>query len=694
MPHHKPAPGQVIDLLPNHDHSQWSVSDPGRCRRDVLLARITGSPLACRALLGAQHSTEALRGQIGATATALGGLSRQLRALLDTLIWGAPARIVRRFLRGEPLSGRSRTDATFTRRGRRAHPHLDGRTGPLAFKAGIERLAMRAMITASAWAIGRLVAPHTTAWVAATLFGLVLVGLALRSHPATDHRRHHREHLIPLHYALRDIVRTTQVHPADWLHIPANYRSPEAELRIDLPAEFTGHPRAVEHLEATVRHKLGLPELRARWQLAGHKPYVRFTRPTRPPNTVTWADLQPLLAAAHAATPFIGLAAGRRPITVDLAGQSPHLLVSAGTGGGKSTLFRAILAQALLFGGRGIILDIKQFSHMWATDLPNCEYHISDVEIHEALLSLEVECLRRSAHARAHADHEGNTDHIDLGPRVFIMAEEMNATILRLQAYWRTIKPKGAPLTSPAVNAFNALLFMGRQVKMHVLAAAQRGSARALGGPDARENFDTRALTQYSQATWRMLAPEIWPPPPKTKHPGRWQIVHAGTHTETQVLHLTPAQARELALTGARHHQPHHPQQAPTSQPHPSQPQIRDYRDDLHQHVATPTTVATDVATPHPGAPPDPQPTPPSANTTGAPAPTHAPHQPHQQRLIGLREVLTETTLFPPTVTLTGLRKTRERDPTFPPTRGRRGKENLHDLTELAHFAHAKYHRQ
>lgn len=682
----RPEPGrQIIDLLPNSDHSQWSVPDPAYSRHDVFLARLTNSPVGCRALLGVQHSVEALRAQIGATATVLGDLGEQLRELRDILVWGAPARIVRRFLSGEPLTGRSRTDATFTRRGRRAHPHLDGRTGPLAFKAGIERLALRWMLTASCYAGGRLFAPHTTAWVAAILGGLILVGLVLRAQAAPTLRCHKRTHLIPLHYALRDIVRTTQVNPADWLHIPPHYRSPDAELRIDLPVDFTGHPRAVEHLETTVRHKLGLPELRARWHLTGHRPYVRFTRPTSPPPRVTWADLQPLLATAHAATPFIGLAAGGRPITVDLAGQSPHLMVSAGTGGGKSTLFRAILAQALLFGGHGVILDIKQFSHMWATDLPNCEYHISDVAIHEALLGLETECLRRSAHARAHADHEGNTDHIDLGPRIFIMAEEMNATILRLQSYWRTIKPKGAPLTSPAVNAFNALLFMGRQVQMHVLAAAQRGSARALGGPDARENFDTRALTQYSQATWRMLAPEIWPPPPKTKHPGRWQIVHAGTSTETQVVHLTPAQARELALTGARHHPPHRsPRQDTMSQHAPARPQLSAYRDELHQHVATPTTVATDVATP---ASPSDQPPHPYTPTT---------HQPtsraQEQRLVGLREALTDTALFPTTVTLTGLRKTRERDPTFPPVRATRGKEKLYDLTELAHYAHTKYH--
>ncbi|MBT2510829.1 hypothetical protein J7I98_34435 [Streptomyces sp. ISL-98] len=95
---------------------------------------------------------------------------------------------------------------------------------------------------------------------------------------------------------------------------------------------------------------------------------------------------------------------------------------------------------------------------------------------------------------------------------------------------------------------------------MHVLLVAQSATARALGGPEVREQFATRILARYSVNAWRMLAPEIHPAPKSTKHTGRAQVVIGGTARETQVLFFTDAEAREWATTGpataARKHAP------------------------------------------------------------------------------------------------------------------------------------------
>lgn len=73
---------------------------------------------------------------------------------------------------------------------------------------------------------------------------------------------------------------------------------------------------------------------------------------------------------------------------------------------------------------------------------------------------------------------------------VWVMAEEMNVTINRLNKYWRSIKEKGDPNTSPAVDALLDLLFMGRQIKVHVVSVAQMASARTLGVGGAGELRD------------------------------------------------------------------------------------------------------------------------------------------------------------------------------------------------------------
>ncbi|WP_199896826.1 hypothetical protein [Streptomyces niger] len=55
----------------------------------------------------------------------------------------------------------------------------------------------------------------------------------------------------------------------------------------------------------------------------------------------------------------------------------------------------------------------------------------------------------------------------------------------QLARYWDKIRESGDPKTSPAVDALMKILFMGRQVRMHVLLVARSATARALGGPPA-----------------------------------------------------------------------------------------------------------------------------------------------------------------------------------------------------------------
>ncbi|MER8091135.1 hypothetical protein ACFVZR_33805 [Streptomyces sp. NPDC058316] len=54
---------------------------------------------------------------------------------------------------------------------------------------------------------------------------------------------------------------------------------------------------------------------------------------------------------------------------------------------------------------------------------------------------------------------------------------------------------------------------MGRQVRLHVLLVAQSTTARAIGGPEMRENSSTRILVRYTLNAWRMLVPACHPGP-------------------------------------------------------------------------------------------------------------------------------------------------------------------------------------
>lgn len=108
------------------------------------------------------------------------------------------------------------------------------------------------------------------------------------------------------------------------------------------------------------------------------------------------------------------------------------------------------------------------------------------------------------------------------------------------------MREKSEPKKSPAISALADLLFMGRSAKVNVLAIAQMLTARAIGGPEARENFGIRCLARYTSNNWKMLCPEA-SMPRAGRTQGRWQIVIGGTATEVQVAYLSASQARAVA---------------------------------------------------------------------------------------------------------------------------------------------------
>lgn len=55
-----------------------------------------------------------------------------------------------------------------------------------------------------------------------------------------------------------------------------------------------------------------------------------------------------------------------------------------------------------------------------------------------------------------------------IGLRLLILLEEVNATMKQLARYWERTRESGDPKISPAIDALNEILYMGRQVRMHV----------------------------------------------------------------------------------------------------------------------------------------------------------------------------------------------------------------------------------
>lgn len=515
-------------------------------------------------------------------------------------------RVVGRYVSGRRLTGRPYdTDSTFFHAGTRSlAPH--GRASSWSMLPGYKRAAIRLGVPAAAAAVTAAALTHPTATTLTT--GTAATVAAYRGGRAARNRiRTRRLRRIIVRPTARVIApmlgMPAYADPSKWLNI-----SPELSglapkyARAMSPAELWTRERYAEWIEPLIRYlpdqtmrawwaaserlrpylewtnvfrrpaeetgpcieirapegvlvdeelatrirkalaaKIGL-DLTESWDQVGPQSVGRYRVRERPPRSVTLADIRVALRHAADHEIVLGIAAGNRPVVVSLDDDAPHIGLSAGSGAGKSVFAMTAAAQILSRGGRVIILDTKG-SHRWAKGIPGVTVCMDIADIHAALLGIDKLAAERNREAFIQPDGWNP------GERVFVVFEEMNATIALLREWWATVRTADDPKICPSIAAYRRVLFTGRSAKVNLLAIAQMLTGNASGGPEARENMGIRALARYSFNNWRMLAPEV-PMPKKSRVRGRWQIVVAGVATECQVAYLTAADVAELAAAG------------------------------------------------------------------------------------------------------------------------------------------------
>ena len=299
-------------------------------------------------------------------------------------------------------------------------------------------------------------------------------------------------------------------------------------------------------------------------KMAGQRRQLIYTAAKQPPPALVLLDPDPsrgapgirhLIEAAEWHELVLGYGIGGDPVIRSLGKSVPHWGLSMPTGDGKSITAEVIAAQMLFHGAVCLILDYKVFSHPWALfAMPNVSYAGTTEQIHLTLLWLAGEAAERKKRGLEYIRMDG-TMAGDVGPVIFVVAEELNATIIQLKAYWKSIDGTGE---SPAVEALREMLFTGRQLKIHFLLIAQKLTVAALGGKDsaARENCAGIVMGGSASApSWKMLAEDV-ERPAKQSVRGRHFVVDHGNVTLCQVAYLNPAgqagpEARQLALAGS-----------------------------------------------------------------------------------------------------------------------------------------------
>ncbi|MFJ2722949.1 helicase HerA domain-containing protein [Streptomyces sp. NPDC087437] len=337
---------------------------------------------------------------------------KQVEETAESLMFG-----IGRFLAGRPMDGVKRTDATFWRSGTRVLPKVEGRVSRSSYRAGWKRLTFRISALAAAGAGGYQAGwVHQDATVATAqeiwadpdpaIAALEQTGIAAASTAAvgtaaylalTRKRRElMREWVLPLHEALALPLRLPeQTDPRRYLHIPRNFSEDDAVIRVDVPGRLDFSKDLVVDIITT---KLALEGVTFSWHLAGRETYVTVKKTRKPPAKAAFKDpkVREIVAAAKESVPVIGIGSAGRIVTVDLDAESPHILVNASTGGGKSVTLRCIACQMLHHGSRVFVLDTKRISHPWASGLPGVTYCRDIADIHDQLIALGMEGRRRT----------------------------------------------------------------------------------------------------------------------------------------------------------------------------------------------------------------------------------------------------------------------------------------------------------
>jgi len=258
-------------------------------------------------------------------------------------------------------------------------------------------------------------------------------------------------------------------------------------------------------------------------------------------------SLQHYLRTVEPGHLLLGLGNSNHPVTINLDSDTPHILLSVPSGGGKSVACTLLAAQILHNGGNVTYIDLKRDTQ-WIKTNPGTDDVIPGVTycktIDEAFPQL-VE-LGHLMHAR----YETKDINPEYNPhRILIVAEELNMTADLLGTHWTDLKKDG---TSPALKALRSLMYAGRACRMHVLAVTQYGTAQAFGanGAAARENATPILGAGSSEKAWELVAPQIDPRPDMTNHIGRMHRVLGNQYETVQVGYLTDAQARDWATSG------------------------------------------------------------------------------------------------------------------------------------------------
>lgn len=284
----------------------------------------------------------------------------------------------------------------------------------------------------------------------------------------------------------------------------------ESFVTVRMPVSPGSGEKTRDRIVADIGSRLGFTGVpSAHWAYSGHGAVVQLypTPSFGEPRTVY--DYLPFVEresdAAHRVV--LGLDLDGTPVVYDHVHMGPHLKASAGSGGGKSNLYRFLVPQYIRSGAQVVILDVKGVSMLdlaVALEFRNIRYYSEAKTCHDAFQAVFTELERRRVEdiqCRLRGERA-------VFAPLHVMMEEANTLMAMLKDFWEYAKKayEDAAVHSPAIRSMHYSVYMGREFGIYIHVICQRAEAAVFGGGAVRENFNAALMSKWDARTWKMLA--------------------------------------------------------------------------------------------------------------------------------------------------------------------------------------------
>ncbi|MFF3617561.1 hypothetical protein [Streptomyces sp. NPDC002580] len=449
-------------------------------------------------------------------------------------------RLLYRHLTGLEYDAEPRTNATWTESGDKVL-HESGRARRWSYRPRLQRAAIRWAWTAGAGATGYALAVDPAGAGAGTLAGEAGAATLWAGYKTAEGCigfLHRRRVVRPLAKAL---ARSLENDPANILRgliVPTRTDRPEATVTVPVPDGWHGDRKTVE---AVVAARLG-GSWDVDWRMRQAPFTALFTRTPEPPGMVKWADILDHVAANKDGEVVVGLNNRGKPVRGDFVREEPMWGLSIGTGGGKSVFLMQTACQLVAQGAEIVGIDPKFISLDPLVGIPGITIMNDPRDVGSMWAAI--------ADFRAEMESRYDAWVLDRSltfKRKVLIIEEGNMFSAISKEHWREVKKKGDPVSPPVWGDIAAILRMGRQANMNVIAVFQRMDDAATGNQGLRDSFGFRVLGRYTWQAWRMLVGTN-PIPRSQKRRGRYIVVDGGEHVWIQAPYISEEEVRAWCL--------------------------------------------------------------------------------------------------------------------------------------------------